>query len=270
MARAAQPPARTSGKDQLKHALEQNSAALAKAIPQGLGISVERVKSGTLLAYASSPYIRKCTTASIFQSVLKAAQLGLDPSGTMGEAYLVPYRDTCTLIVGYQGLITLARRSGHIVSLQAHCVYEQDEFDYELGLHPKLHHKPALGDNRGQMVCVYAVAHLKDGGYQFEVMSKSQVDSIRHRSKAGRSGPWKDHYDEMARKTAVRRLFKYLPKSVTLRDAMEHNDAVEYGDINIDALAAHSDDNVVDTTADVVTPEDRIPEDDFNPEDAGA
>ena len=78
-------------------------------------------------------------------------------------------------------MIDLARRSGHIQSIYAHAVHENDEFEYELGLHPKLEHKPSHGD-RGAFIGAYAVAHFKDGGYQMEFMPKSEIEKRRKRS----------------------------------------------------------------------------------------
>ena len=285
MARHAQPPAVITGKDKLKQSLAMNSSNLAKAIPAGTGLSADRVIAGTLLAYAMSPMIQKCTIASIFQSVLSAAQMGLDPSGSMGQAYLVPFWNNkegvneCKLIVGYQGMITLARRSGDIVSIDAQVVHENDEFIYELGLDPKLVHKPMMAgrDARGGIICAYAVAHLVGGGSQFEVMTFSDLEDARLASQTGKKdfGPWVDHYREMCRKTVIRRLFKYLPKSSHLVRAMENDDHVEgFSDIDIGAAMSQNG-NVVDATSQPVIdapppngstpPPNRTPPDDFMP-----
>jgi len=255
MANAVQAPGQMTGKDKLKQALEANKRNLEVALPKGAGLSADRVIAGTLLAYAMTPAIRKCSTASIFQSVLKATQLGLDPSGSMGQAYLVPFKGECTLIVGYQGMITLARRSGDIVSIDAQVVHENDEFIYELGLEPKLLHRPMMAgpDARGAVICAYAVARLVGGGYQFEVMPYSDLEAARLSSQTGKrgGGPWGDHYREMCRKTVIRRLFKYLPKSTTLIRAMEMDDHAEgFTDIDVGAAMTQADD-VID-----VQPED--------------
>src|SRR5690606_35183329 len=116
----------------------------------------------------------------------------------------------CTFIPGYRGFLDLARRSGQIVSLVARAVHENDFFEYEFGLTENITHKPCMTD-RGALIAVYAIAILKDGGHQFEVMSKSEVDEIRKQSKSQNNGPWVTHYEEMAKKTVLRRLFKWLP-----------------------------------------------------------
>ena len=136
----------------------------------------------------------------------------------------------CQLVVGYRGLIDLARRSGQIVSIEARIVYEGDTFDLDYSIEgAKLIHKPCLDGEPGKMRLVYGVATLKDGGHQFELMTRAQIDKIKAISQSGKKGfgPWADHYDEMARKTVVKRLAKYLPISVELADAIENDNKAE-------------------------------------------
>jgi recombination protein RecT len=193
-------------------------------------VNVDRFIRGTLLAVAKDPKLLACSQESLFQAVSQACQLGLDPSGTLGSAYIIPYGSTATLVPGFRGLIDLARRSGQIVSLQAHVVREGDAFDYQLGDDPKIDHRPNLEqDPPGKLRFVYAVALLKDGGKQREVMSRSEVEAIRKKSRAGKSGPWVDHFDEMAKKTVIRRLVKLLPISTEqlLAQALAADDHAE-------------------------------------------
>jgi recombinational DNA repair protein RecT len=145
------------------------------------------------------------------------------------------------MIPGYRGLISLARRSGQLKSIEARVVYANDTFGIEYGTSPFLKHVPNLTGDPGPLVLVYAVARLVDGGEQVEVMTKVQVDAIRSRSRAGKSGPWVTDYDEMARKTVVRRICKYLPLSVELAKALEIDERVESGqaplnEVNLDAV----------------------------------
>jgi len=161
-----------------------------------------------------------------------AAELGLEPGGGLGEGYLVPYGATCQFIPGYRGFISLARRSGQIVSVESHIVYEGDLFEFELGTEQRIRHVPNLDrdpEKPAVMRAVYAVARIVGGGVQSELMTKAEVDAIRRRSKASGSGPWVTDYTEMARKTAIRRLFKYLPVSVELCKAMELQASAESG-----------------------------------------
>ena len=148
---------------------------------------------------------------------MSAAQLGLEPNTPLGQAYLIPYKnkgvDEVQFQIGYKGLIDLAYRSGEVELVQAHIVYENDEFICEYGLEPKLVHKPADND-RGEAVKVYAMFKTKSGGYGFEVMSMDDVRRHAEKySQAYRTGfsPWKTNFEEMAKKTVLKRALKYAP-----------------------------------------------------------
>lgn len=225
-------PAQTPAQVQLntiKTLLQQSEKAIASRLPKHL--TPDRITKVALTAINKTPKLMECSRESLLMSIMQAAELGLEPGGALGEGYLVPYGKQCQFIPGYRGLISLARRSGQIVSIEAHVVHEKDSFTCCLGLDPQLKHEPAWDEaDPGKLRFVYAVAKLKDGGVQFEVMSRAQIEGIRSKSKAGSSGPWVDHYEEMARKTVVRRLFKYLPVSVELATAMELQAGAEKGE----------------------------------------
>lgn len=220
-------------------------AALEKALPNIKSVAArhltpERLVKVVLGAASRQPLILDCTPVSVVKSVLQAAELGLEPGSSLGEFYLVPFRNSKTGqreaqgIPGYRGLIALARRTGEISNLYAEAVYKGDEFECELGLEPKLVHKPDYdNENREDpknLTFVYAVARFKDGSYQFVVMSRKQVEAIRRRSKAGSDGPWVTDFEEMAKKTVIRRLAKYLPMSVEMAKALQLQAAAEDGD----------------------------------------
>lgn len=196
--------------------LEMRKGVLAKMLPRHL--TPDRLIKVALLAYSKTPKLRECSLESIWQSVAQAAELGLEPGGVLGHAYLVPFKGECTLIPGYRGLIDLARRSGEIESIEAHVVCERDKFTLKFGLESVLEHEPFLDGDAGEMRFVYAVAKLKGGGRQFEVMTRAQVERIRNNSPdfkfKGANSVWAQHFDEQSRKTVIRRLFKYLPISV--------------------------------------------------------
>ena len=181
----------------------------AAALPR-VGITPERMTRFALTALNRSPGLLKCEPKSFLACVVQSAQLGLDPSGITGEAYLVPYGTAATFIIGYRGLLKLARRSGKITEAAAHVVYANDKFEYEYGLESKLVHKPATAE-RGDIVFAYAYAKFTDGGRAFEVMTRAEIEDVRRQSKASQSGPWSSHFPEMARKTVFRRLAKWLP-----------------------------------------------------------
>lgn len=199
----------------------------AKALPSV--ISPERFARIATTALTQTPKLAQCTPQSFIGALLTAAQLGLEPNSPLGQAYLIPY-DTkkgtiCQFQIGYKGLIDLAHRSGQLKSIEAHIVYENDEFEYEFGLEPKLKHKPAMAD-RGEMIAAYACYHLNNGGYGFEVMSKQDIDKHRAAySKSKIESPWDKAYDEMCKKTVIKRALKYAPLRSELADAMAKDGA---------------------------------------------
>lgn len=211
-------------------------AQMALALPKTL--TADRLTRIVLTECRKTPELRRCNKASFLGAVLQCAQLGLEPGSALGHCYLLPYGNgkakdglpNCQLIIGYRGMIDLARRSGQIVSINAYCVHEKDEFVYELGLHPDIKHRPSAMANRGPVTYVYAVAQLQGGGVQFEVMSRAEIEAVRSQSKAGTRGPWVTHWEEMARKTVVRRLFKYLPVSTEAMRAVEVDEKSDRGE----------------------------------------
>jgi recombination protein RecT len=210
-------------------------AQIALALPKHM--TADRLARIALTEVRKTPALARCDQASFLGAIMQCAQLGLEPGSALGHAYLLPFenrRKSITevqFVLGYRGMIDLARRSGQILSLEARAVYASDKFHVALGLNPDLIHEPAWEDeDRGSLRFVYAVAKLKDGGTQFDVMSRAEVERVRKGSKAGNSGPWVDHFEEMAKKTVIRRLFKYLPMSIEMASAMEQDERL---DINL-------------------------------------
>ena len=209
--------------------LKQMAPAMQEALPKHL--DVDRLTRLTMTTIRTTPELKHADVGSLLGGVMQAAQLGLEP-GLLGQCYLLPFKNNkkgiteVQFIIGYKGMIDLARRSGHIQSIYAHTVYEKDEFEYELGLNPTLKHKPTMEVDKGAILGAYAVAHFKDGGYQMEFMSKAEIDKRRNSSPGGRSkySPWNNHYDEMAKKTVIRHMWKYLPISVEVQKHVEHDE----------------------------------------------
>jgi recombination protein RecT len=204
----------------IRRYLEQMAPEIQRALPKHL--DADRLARIAMTTIRQTPELLDCNIQSLLAAVMQSAQLGLEPN-ILGQAYIIPYGKEAQFIIGYRGMIDLARRSGHIESIYAHPVYDQDDFDYEYGLDPKLRHKPAIGD-RGQFIGAYGVAKFKDGGYHFEFMPKSEIDKRRARSAAKSSGPWVTDYEEMACKTVIRHMFKYLPISIEIMKQVEHTD----------------------------------------------
>jgi recombination protein RecT len=209
----------------IKDLLEKAKPSISAVLPKHL--TPERLLKVALSATARTPALLACTPASILLAVMQAAELGLEVGGLLGEAYFVPFKTTVQLIVGYRGLIKLARNSGQLRTIEASVVHENDKFEIEFGLENKLVHKPCLAGAPGETVCVYAIARYKDDAYQVEVMTRAEVDAIRARSQASAAGPWVTDYDEMAKKTVLRRLLKTGPLSPEVARALEHETAIE-------------------------------------------
>ena len=201
---------------------------ILSALPTSAKLTPERLARIAVTTLRTTPALMGCTVPSLLGAMVQCAQLGLEPDPRLGLAYLVPYGKECQLIIGYRGLMQLARRSGEVVSIEAHVVHEFDRFECVYGTDAHIRHEPVIIGDRGEMVAVYAVAKLRDGSAMWDVMSRADVDAIRARSR-GKGGPWSTDYAEMARKTVVRRLAKYLPLSVEWADAESADGAIIQG-----------------------------------------
>lgn len=183
---------------------------IKKALPEV--ITVERFTRMALSALNNTPKLAQCEPMSFLAALMNAAQLGLEPNTPLGQAYLIPYNNKgvleCQFQIGYKGLIDLSYRNPMVQTIQAQAVYENDEFEYELGLNAKLIHRPVLQE-RGEIVLFYGLFKLTNGGYGFEVMSKQDMDAYAQEySKAFDSSysPWKTSYGyvDMAKKTVIK------------------------------------------------------------------
>ena len=236
MAEASRKTAAEAGSATVKKFFEANRGTLEALLPKHF--DSERMLKLALGALRTTPKLAGASLSSLLGSVVTCAQLGLEPNTPLGHAYLLPFdkrekRDgqwvtvetQVQVIIGWKGMVDLARRSGQIVSIAAHEVCEGDDFRFAYGLNEELDHRPAMKD-RGAVIGFYAVAKLVGGGHSFEFMSCDEVNDIRDKAaeknrakkdNQGRpiiTGPWLDNYVEMGRKTVLRRLFKYLPISI--------------------------------------------------------
>ena len=196
--------------------IKKMQGEIEKALPSVL--TPERFTRIVLSALSTNPKLAETTPQSFLGAMMTAAQLGLEPNTPLGQAYLIPYRNKdileCQFQLGYKGLIDLAYRSGQISVIQAHTVYANDEFEYELGLEPKLRHVPCKNADKGEPVWFYGMFKTKDGGFGFEVMSVEDVRRFAKKySKAYSSSysPWTTNFEEMAKKTVLKRALKYAP-----------------------------------------------------------
>lgn len=226
----------------LKQLLERQKAAFASMLP--LHVTPEQLIRTVLIAASRDPLLLQCTQASLFEAVTRVAELGLSVSGTLGEAYILAFKNKikirdernqvvredwiyqATLIPGYKGLAKLARQSGEVARLEAAVVYEKDRFVFRQGSDFRIEFERALTGDRGKRLGAYAYARLKDGSEQAEYMDFSEIEQIRKKSKAPDSMMWTEFWGEGARKTAFRRLAKWLPLSgEKYRTALAASDA---------------------------------------------
>lgn len=217
----------------LAQQIERMKPEIARALPTHM--DADRMARIALTTLRRTPKLATCTPESFLGALMTCSQLGVEPGAT-GEAYLIPYGRECTFVLGYRGMAKLFWQSPMAKSLDAQVVYENDHFEYEYGLNPRLEHRPVLA-NRGKAIAYYAVASTTTGGSAFVVLSPEDVEQHRRHSKSGNSGPWRDHYDAMAKKTCVRELFKLLPVSVELATAAALDNSVRT-DTAPDALDA--------------------------------
>ena len=220
-------PAQLSPKAAVRQMLEDNKQAIGLSLPKAM--DADRFSRLLLTAANTNPDLFACDRMSFLAAGVACAQLGLEPNDARGLAYLIPYNDpkkrrkVVNLVIGYRGMMDLARRSGLVGAINAYPVFRRDDFRFELGLTPTLHHIPN-GDHDedpADVTYVYATAKV-DGEPQFVVLSRRAIDKARASSASGTHdrSPWSTHYTEMALKTAIRRLCKYLPQSVEVARAM--------------------------------------------------
>lgn len=205
--------------------------AIAEVLPAH--VTPDRMARTALTAITRTPALATCDQASFFKAMMDLSQWGLEPDGR--RAHLIPFRNNkkgiteVQLIIDYKGLVELAYRSGVVSKIHADVVHAGDQFAYNLGevqTHVPwfLRMDAAKPTEQGHVIAAYCIVTLKDGASKTELMPKSEIEAIRKRSKAGNSGPWQTDWAEMAKKTAFRRVSKWIPLSAEMRDAMERDD----------------------------------------------
>lgn len=220
---------------QFKQQLTAMSSQFGVALPSH--IKPEKFQRVVLTVVQSTPDLLEADRQSLFDSCIKCASDGLIPDGR--EAALTVFntkvkrggRDEWIKKVQYipmlAGIQKRVRNSGLIDSIQAHVIYEKDTFEWEQGFNERIVHKPFFPGDRGKAVGAYAIAKFKDGTYQFEVLDIPAIEKIRASSKSGQYGPWKDWWDQMARKSAFKRLAKWLPLDADVEDLIEYDNQAE-------------------------------------------
>lgn len=233
--------------------LEELKPQLQLALPRHM--TADRMARIVLTEMRRVPKLFQCDVKSLFGAVIQAAQLGLEPGNALGHAYLIPFENRkkqiveCQLLIGYRGMMDLARRSERVGAIYAEIVRHGDKFEYERGAHPKLIHVPSednemMAGVQDSVRGAYAVAHLRGETIpQMVFLPLREIDLARKRSRAGNEGPWVTDFEAMAMKTAVRRLFKWLPVSIEMQSTMA---TVANLDTAVDLGESQNLDDVID------------------------
>lgn len=218
----------------LQALLEISKKQIEAALPKHL--TPDRLLRIAMTEARKNPMLLDCTQSSFIGAIIQTAQLGLEPGGALGHSYLVPFKNKragtqeVQLIVGYRGMMELAYRSPKVSHVMARAVYEGDKFEYRYGMDEKLDHKPDPDATGKDITHVYAIVFLKEGGKIFDVMERKEINAARSRSKSQDSGPWETDFEAMAKKSVVRRMFKFMPVSIELQQAVGIDEAGDRGE----------------------------------------
>jgi recombination protein RecT len=238
---------RTQGAPSIRDQIQDMQQQFQMAAPRG--VEAAQLVRDALTCLRTIKNLDKAEPKSVLGALMTAAQLGLRP-GVLGHCWPLPFWDArmewvdetgrtrkgghkAQLIIGYQGLVELAHRSGRVADIIARTVYAEDTFDVDYGLADKLVHKPNLfAEDRGAPIAYYAIVRLVNGGHAFYVMGHREMERYRDENASAKTkegvivGPWRDNFEGMALKTCVRQLAKWMPKSTELAMAIEVDGAV--------------------------------------------
>jgi len=202
---------------------------IKKLLPIDCGINSNRFISSFFYYLSMNKQLKQCTIHSISRCLLESASIGLCPN-IFGHVYIIPYGKTATLMIGYQGLIEVAIRCNYISSLTSNVVRKSDEFKVTYGTKPEIIHIPLFRFNE-EITHVYSIININKDSQLFEVMSKEEIEKIR---KCSRSNAfWEKWYEQMAKKTVIRRILKYLRKNDSTYSS-QYEDVVKIDDRNND------------------------------------
>ena len=208
--------------EEFRGTIQRMAPEFAAALPPQ--IPAEKFTRTTITAVQMQPDLLQCDRRSLIGACMKAAQDGLLPDGR--EAALVIFRGKGGALAQYMpmigGVLKKVRQSGELESIDAQLVRENDTFQYRPGTDLVPQHDPDWFGDRGEVIGVYAVAKTKDGGHYVEIMNRDEIEKVRAVSRA-KYGPWVDWWEEMARKTVLRRLAKRLPSSADVDQMWLHD-----------------------------------------------
>ncbi len=236
-----------------KGAIDLFKANLPNATGKHAEEMANRFAKMTYTAITQNSLLQQCSIPSIVKAASQAASLDLDID-MRGLAYLVPYKNNksncyeAQFQIGYMGLIELAYRSGKVKAISAHCIYESEKGKIEINRENgqfSVKHPFSFEAPTGKIVAVYASAEIEGLGSQTIVLRIDEIEKFRKLSKAPDSPAWKQHYEAMAKKTAIRQLAKFLPKSIL--EEFSKGAAIDEQETFIDAQVVAQ--NTIDNTA---------------------
>lgn len=215
-------------RQQVRDLLDKMAPEIQLALPKHM--NADRMARVAMTAVSSNPRLLECEPKTLLGALMEASQLGLEPNTGLDQAYLIPYYNknikgfSVQLQISYKGMIELARRSGQYKAIYAHEVYEEDTFEIEYGLHKNLIHRPVL-EPESEPIGYYAVYHLTNGGFDFIYWTREKVEAHgRKYAKSFDKGPWRTNFDQMAKKTVLKDLLAYAPKSIEIQNAVTSDD----------------------------------------------
>ena len=209
--------------DPVRQKIENQQTAIIKSLPKD--INIEKFQRDILTALSTTPKLSQCDPMSVLTAFVASAQLGLTPNNAqLGEAWVIPYGKNAQFQLGYQGLLALAYRNPKVSLAFAKEVHENDDFDIDLGT-GYIHHRPNLRGKSGNTIGYYAILKLTDGTQHVEYMSKEDMELFRQQYVKA-SDAWKNSYDSMAKKTILKKVLKYAPRSVEFQRLLSQDGAI--------------------------------------------
>ena len=220
----------------IKAELEKRESDLLAVLPPGM--DAKRFMRVSLIAISKNPALLECHPGSIIRSIVEAAEVGLEPTGSLNRAWLVPFKEKgkdrpeAQLMIGYQGYADLMRDGDQRRRVVAEVVYEGDHFKVIKGTEePRIEHEPAFAtDDPTKITHAYAIIFYPDGTNQFEVLTRKQVENARAKSRQANGPAWTQGYAKMARKTALRSLSNYTPLTARAIEAIQRDTTREFGE----------------------------------------
>lgn len=199
----------------LRGLLDQAKPRLEEVLPAHM--DVDRLVRTSVYVASTNPDLLNCTEVSFLNACMKAAQLGLEPTGEYGGGHFVRFGDQCTFVPDYRGVLDVVRRSGKVDTVKTYVIYENDDFDVDYMATPPVQHRPIILGAQGRPVAYYAIAWMKGSNIPaFEIMRRDEVDAHRKKLRSGNSDAWRSHFDRMALKTVLLRLCNLLPRSIEM------------------------------------------------------